>query len=47
MLPNFGHMTTSIAWFESRDKTFYDAMGRNSNAITFILKYLYFQVRDL
>ena len=37
-LSNFGHMITSKIQFESRD-----IMDRKYDAITFILKYVYFK----
>ena len=43
-LPNFGHMTTSIIWFESCDKNFLgDVIDKIYDVITFISKYLYFK----
>ena len=42
-LSNFGHMTTSIISFESRDNFFGDVMDRNYDVITFFSKYPYFK----
>ena len=43
-LPNFGHMTTSTIYFESRDKILAgDVTDRSYDVITFVSKYLYFK----
>ena len=44
VLPNFGHITTSTIWFESRDKILLKtSWTQNYDVITFNSTYLYFK----